>query len=212
MKFVALALTFLGVICLLSGAIWDTTPTGYVNFHAVSQQQTLLLLGGFTFLGGLVLLGFERARSSSRNHNPTTGQATGASESTGSILSTGRQLRLAVGVSVGVPIAYFFYRITPGYISYLPPIITIIVAIILSVIPGATGRRLKQMFLLSAAVLGILVVVELRWIGFLLELDIMSLGDSIHLILITALCGGCLLCLAFVDQWVARLPDERPAI
>ena len=212
MKFVALGLIILGVIGLLSGATWDTTPMGYVNLHAVSQQQTLLLLGGFTFLGGLVLLGFEQVRSSSRNHNPTTGQSTEALESTGNILSTGRQLRLAGGVSVGVPIAYFFYRITPGYISYLPPIITIIVAVVLSVIPGATGRRLKQMFLLSAAVLGILIVVELRWIGFLLELDIMSPGGSIHLILITGLCGGCLLCLAFVDQWVARLPDELQAI
>jgi hypothetical protein len=207
-KVAAVVLIIIGAICLLLGASWDTTPSGYVNFHAVSQQQTLLMIGGFTFLGGLVTLGFERMRPRATNSYPITVQTTGPVQSILKAIRPEYRLRLAVGVSIGVPIAYWLYWNTPSYISYLPPIITMIVAVVLSIMPGATGRRLKQILMVGAAILGLLFVNEINWIIFLWQEIGVDPGDFLHLFLITALGVGCIVSTKFVDQWVARLPDE----
>lgn len=55
-----------GVILMVIGFSMDiTVSTGYgrvANIHLASQQQMIMLLGGFTFLGGLILFGVARMK------------------------------------------------------------------------------------------------------------------------------------------------------
>lgn len=237
MKIAAIFLIIVGVICLILGATWDTTPTGYVNFHAVSQQQTLLMIGGFTFLGGLVTLGFERMRPRSDQSSESKVQPTGRANANshqpqlspteqspagsiplatvpeglqivGKTLSPEYRLRLFVACGVGFPIAYFIYQSAVLYKSSFASIVMIIIAVGYSLIPGDTTRRLTQLFWVATAVCGVLLIDQISFIIDVAEYGLGYIDEILTLLFILALGAAYLGCTKFVGRWVARLQEK----
>ena len=231
-KIAAIFLIIVGVVCLLLGASWDTTPSGYVNFHAVSQQQTLLMIGGFTFLGGLVTLGFERMRPKSYQSSESTVQPNGLAKGDsdqpqpspteqlpeksaslnfsqiGKTLSPDYRLRFAVAFGTSLPIAYLTYQSLMFFQNTIASAVIIVVAIGYSLIPGNTAIRLKQMFWAGTALCVVLAIDQIRMVT-LLKQEYGMPPDYGDLFLVVVVGAGYLGCTKFVGRWVARLQEKE---
>lgn len=53
-----------GLLLMFYAKHMDVTYSGVVNIHLMSRQNTLLMIGGFLFLGGIILLAVARMKQS----------------------------------------------------------------------------------------------------------------------------------------------------
>jgi hypothetical protein len=67
MRQLSIGLIFFGVILMFSAVLMDTTRGGYYNIGLLADRQSLIMLGGFVFLGGAMLLGISILKNKGQN-------------------------------------------------------------------------------------------------------------------------------------------------
>lgn len=74
MKKISFFLIGTGIFMMLNALFMNTSRSGYHNIGLLSNQQTLVIFGGFLFIGGIALFGFSQTRHTNSELNNLDGE------------------------------------------------------------------------------------------------------------------------------------------